>query len=107
MGGCKSIEWLEKDDLAGAQLLLDFVATKDILPGEEVFLDYGKPWQTAWEKYVENWSPPADSENWVSADDMNKVADEKYQVLRTMEEQQTDPYPSSTLRRGAITICRL
>ena len=91
----KSIEWLEKDDLAGAQLLLDFVATKDILPGDEVFLDYGKPWQTAWENYVESWSPPANSEDWVSADDMNKIADEKYQVLRTMEEQQNDPYPSN------------
>jgi len=91
----KSVEWLEKDDLGGAQLILDFVASRDIMPGEEVFLDYGEAWQKAWDDYVQNWSPLAEYENWVSAIDMNKDSDEIYKHLRTIEEQRTDPYPSN------------
>ena len=91
----KPIEWLEKDDLAGAQLMLDFVATKDIEPGEEVFLDYGESWQKAWDNFVQSCSLPEDSKDWVSASEMNKVADESYKILRTTKEQQIDPYPSN------------
>ena len=91
----ESIDFLAKDDSAGAQLMLDFIATKDILPGEEIFLDYGESWQQAWDAHVQNWAPPTDSNNWISANDMNKMAEEKHKLLRTEKEQQTDPYPSN------------
>jgi hypothetical protein len=41
--------------LHGKGLLIDFVATRDISQGEEVFLDYGNEWATAWKTHVENW----------------------------------------------------
>ena len=96
----QSVEWLERNT-TGAQLSLDFIATRDILPGEEVFLDYGDSWQSAWDDYVNNWSPPPGSETYLSAIDMNKDTTGKYKVLLTSKEQQTDPYPSNIQ-----TMCR-
>jgi len=111
----KSVEWLE-NNTSGAQLSFDFVATRDIMPGEEVFLNYGNSWQKKWDDYAQNWSPSPGSENYVSASDMNREfildtgVEGKYEVLRTAREQQSDPYPSNiktqcryslpTLKRG-------
>ena len=39
-------------------MFLDFVAVKDIKPDEEIFLDYGKDWEDAWDKYIEQWKSP-------------------------------------------------
>ena len=33
-------------------LIINYVATKDILEGEEVLLNYGSRWQDAWEKHI-------------------------------------------------------
>jgi hypothetical protein len=38
-----------------ASLLFDIVATRDIHPGEEIFIDYGPLWQSSWEHYREEW----------------------------------------------------
>ncbi|CAB9507051.1 Guanylate cyclase [Seminavis robusta] len=37
-------------------LSLQVVATRDILPGEEVFVDYGQDWEHAWIRHVIDWS---------------------------------------------------
>lgn len=39
-----------------ANLLFDIVATRDILPGEEIFMDYGPAWQNSWNQYQEEWN---------------------------------------------------
>ena len=39
-----------------ADLLLEYVATRDILPGEEIFINYGSAWDDAWNKYHEDWN---------------------------------------------------
>ena len=39
-------------------MLLDFVAIRDIHPDEEIFLDYGKAWEDAWDAHIERWSTP-------------------------------------------------
>ena len=96
----QTVEWLEMNT-TGAQLSLDFIATRDILPGEEVFLDYGDSWQSAWDDYVSNWSPPPGSESYLSATDMNNDTAGKYKVLLTSKEQQTLPYPDNIQ-----TMCR-
>jgi hypothetical protein len=38
-----------------ASLLCDIVATRDIHPGEEIFIDYGPLRQSSWEQYREEW----------------------------------------------------
>ena len=110
----QSVEWLEKNT-TGAQLSFDVIATRDIMPGEEVFLDYGDSWQNRWDGYVQNWSPPTGSEDYVSASDMNAEFDKngvkgKYGVLRTAKEQQAEPYPSNIImhcRYSATTLSKL
>ena len=43
------------DHKFGRVLSLEVVATRDIIPGEEVFIDYGSDWETAWHEHVRNW----------------------------------------------------
>lgn len=80
------MEWNSKINLA-----FDFVATKDIMPGEELFLDYGSEWEEAWNAHVRDWEPPLGSEDYAPA----IVWDErlKGKMLRTQLEQEIEPYP--------------
>lgn len=54
-----SLLMLTADELLKLQtpvnLLFDIVATRDIIPGEEIFIDYGPLWQSSWEQYREEW----------------------------------------------------
>mmetsp|Transcript_9625 Transcript_9625/g.23376 ORF Transcript_9625/g.23376 Transcript_9625/m.23376 type:complete len:770 (-) Transcript_9625:48-2357(-) len=55
--------WLNKTiDEMGEQLdrllAMEIVATRDIQPGDEVFMDYGLEWEQAWLKHLEEWKPP-------------------------------------------------
>jgi hypothetical protein len=36
-------------------LLMEFYALRNIVAGEEILLDYGASWQTAWEEHVRTW----------------------------------------------------
>jgi hypothetical protein len=38
-------------------VVYDLVATKEIAPGEEIYMDYGYAWQEAWDAHVESWRP--------------------------------------------------
>lgn len=38
-------------------LSLDIIATRDIEPGEELYIDYGQKWEEAWDQHLYNWSP--------------------------------------------------
>ena len=87
--------WLDEGvaflkSMAHVGLSINFVATRDIHPGEEVFLDYGDEWQRAWEEHVRTWRPPPGSESFVSAHEIER---DQSAPLRTVEEQQVDPYP--------------
>ena len=95
-------EWLSRsvdqmESTYNAQLSFDLIATRDIEAGEEVFLDYGVEWQAAWDEYVEGWSAPAGSEHFIDADDMN--SNKEHELLRTMTEQEMDPYPANVMTR--------
>lgn len=55
-------EWLEwpldkVKALDHTGLLLEFVATRDIQEGEEIFIDYGRDWENAWKKHKAEWKP--------------------------------------------------
>ncbi|KAL7526358.1 hypothetical protein ACHAXR_004417, partial [Thalassiosira sp. AJA248-18] len=89
--------WLEENvtflkSMASIGLSIDYVATRDIEPGEEVFIDYGPEWEQSWDKYVKEWTPPAGSETFVSAAIMQK---DLYTPLRTETEQLPEPYPEN------------
>ena len=88
----KSINFLEDQFTTGLEF--DFVATKDIHPGEEVFIDYGSEWEVAWNKHVNDWAPTKsapkfeDASKWNCFDeDCNDAA-----PLRTEVEQRVVPY---------------
>ncbi|KAL3815562.1 hypothetical protein ACHAXA_001966 [Cyclostephanos tholiformis] len=87
--------WLEEDvdylkSTVGVGLSMDFIATRDIQPGEEVFLDYGPEWVAAWEEYVVRWRPTLGSEDYVPASLIEEP-------LRTVEEQYSMPYPDNVI----------
>ena len=54
-----------------SKLLFDFIATRDIYEGEEVFLDYGEEWVNAWNTHMENWKKDDSAETYISASVMN------------------------------------
>eukprot|EP00934_Nitzschia_sp_Nitz4_P009223 Nitzschia sp. Nitz4//scaffold137_size62074//23553//25160//NITZ4_006414-RA/size62074-processed-gene-0.85-mRNA-1//-1//CDS//3329535697//9213//frame0 len=70
-------------------LLMELVATRDIQPGEELYLDYGKAWEEAWFQH---------SQGWEAADHQyspSYVMDDAVKMLRTQQEQKGHPYPNN------------
>ncbi len=78
-------------------LSFEVVAMRDILPGEEVTIDYGENWQKAWDEHVATWEadPPIDDGSYIP---VRTIMDEE--DYRTLEEQQDHPYPANVL-----TVC--
>lgn len=86
------------DDLAQIAkpiLSFDYVVTRDIVEGEELFLDYGVDWVRAWDKHEHQYVPPANAPTYQSARYWNQQQQlwNSSSVLRTESEQQYDPYP--------------
>ncbi|KAL7554351.1 hypothetical protein ACHAWF_017807, partial [Thalassiosira exigua] len=106
----KSVEFLEHQGSSG--LMLEFIALRDIQPGEEVLINYGDEWQKAWDEHVKNWKPIAPEsdfnnltlwtevkkntyggkEGYYRAETLNK---DMKSPLRTMYEQEKNPLPYS------------
>ena len=68
------------EDLSGMSRgpSLEIFATRDIKPGEEIFMDYGQEWEEAWNQYMQVWTPPEQGRNFVdhaSATSMNSIMD--------------------------------
>mmetsp|Transcript_16707 Transcript_16707/g.23565 ORF Transcript_16707/g.23565 Transcript_16707/m.23565 type:complete len:1238 (-) Transcript_16707:47-3760(-) len=83
----RSVSDLMKEEFAG--LIMEFVATRDIEPGEEILLDYGELWDNNWDDYNDNWEPSEDiDEEHVSAYDLN----DHFTKVRTIDEE---PYPGN------------
>jgi hypothetical protein len=66
-------------------LILDVVAIRDIVEGEELFLDYGEEWEEAWDRHVRSWTPYEGE--YVYPHDRNSSP------FRTIEEQKLQPNP--------------
>ena len=107
----KTTEFLEKN--LRSSLMLEFVALRDINPGEEVLIDYGKEWQGAWDEHVKSWEPispetdfnnlthwtkemgtPNGKDGYVRAEVLNQ---DRETPLRTVHEQKDDAYPHSVV----------
>ena len=69
----------------------EVVALRNIKPGEELFMDYGKDWQEAWNKHVRECKPPSKN----AGDYAYPGNEDETAVLRTMKEQKTKPYPAN------------
>ena len=92
-------EWLEQPIPAwGGEhhtgLSFDFVALRDIQEGEEIFIDYGKSWEEAWQDHIRKFVP---RKNYVPAFELNKDLESAH--FRTYDE---GPYE----RDGVHLYCR-
>ena len=71
-------------------LAWEYVASRDIEEGEEIFLDYGEEWEEAWSQHVANWTVPKVSCIPVSAFELNRNKPDL--LLPTVWENRSDFY---------------
>lgn len=88
-------------------LALELVALRDILPGDEIVMDYGSDWSAAWEAHVQamtvlHGGQPQKQEQKIASKQRQvllytpaHVMDEVASKLRTSTEQMDYPYPSN------------
>lgn len=75
-------------------IILEVYALRSLKAGEELYLDYGPAWESAWNEHVANWKPPANAEDYVYPEEMDDA-----EPLRTVVEQRKEPYPTSVMVR--------
>lgn len=100
--------WLNEPPTAmhsksSTRLALDYIATRDVSEGDELFLDYGPAWEEAWAKHEDAWtgrrangassSSVESSTDFMNAHEWNKQFGTE--SLRTEEEAEVDPYPEN------------
>ena len=86
-------EPLSVDDYK-VSLAFDYIATKDIQEGDELFLDYGDHFEEAMNAHMARWQPPNnEGSNYTPAEVFNE--DNMNSPVRTEEEQKNDPYPDN------------
>ncbi|GAX16439.1 hypothetical protein FisN_19Lh017 [Fistulifera solaris] len=84
--------WLQQtaeflhDTIDKIGLSFEYVAVRDIEPGEEILMDYGSAWEQAWEYYAAQYSPVTDP--YVARAQWNETH------YRTPEEE---PYPDNLM----------
>ena len=76
-----SLETMDQEVHSG--LVFDFIALRDIEKDQEVLIDYGKEWQDAWDQHVRTWVPPAGSQEYMAAYELNNDLD---LVIQTFHE---------------------
>jgi hypothetical protein len=107
---------------ANAPLLaFDFYALSDIAAGDELLLDYGSLWESAWEDHVRSWSPEriVHSDTYISAADYTTECNDRisktndlsclFEVPTWMETRcLTDKMDDQKERKGvASTSCKV
>ena len=96
-------EWLGKSleeihaatKLGHRGLSFEVVATRDIKPGEEIFVDYGIHWEQAWNDHVLNWQTNDSNAGHIA---VRSMIDNKLNHFRTVDELEDDPYPDNVLQ---------
>jgi hypothetical protein len=73
------------------QLAIQYVATKDIQRGDELFLDYGDEWEQMWWEHVARYRPPENP--YISAHLWNEEFADT--AILTEIQQHVDPYPDN------------
>eukprot|EP00978_Attheya_sp_CCMP212_P002280 scaffold4686_cov53-Attheya_sp.AAC.3 len=105
----QNAEWLNYTvmELALMQktgLSIDYIATRDIHAGDEVFMDYGKEWEEAWQEHVQTWKPQEDAGMYQHSSFFNK---NESLVLKTEAEQEMDPYPANLHLQCLVEVIKL
>lgn len=72
------------------QLWMEIVALRDIQPNEEIFLDYGRNWQKAWDQHVSTHWPKR------SLASRNPNYQSAASYLQQLQQQRKQRYPSSS-----------
>ena len=88
----QNLSSLSLDEIAllnTTNLVIEYVATKDLHPNDEVVLDYGQDWVDAWQYHVAKWTPPQNAQMYSPSYVMDDVAG----LIRTEKEQWGHPYP--------------
>ena len=89
-------EWLtwpleQLKSLQRTGLLLEYVATRDIFAGEEIYIDYGRDWENAWNKHKAEWKPNTDPYKYP-----HQLEEEvKWKDLVTEADDSEEPYPDN------------
>jgi len=71
-------------------LSFDVIATRNIKPGEEVFIDYGISWENAWKEHISSWNPPKLRSKYSSFESITELT--KNKNIRTLVEQSENSY---------------
>ena len=93
----EEMQYLQKQ---GVKLSIDYVATRDIDAGEELFIDYGDKWDQAWKHHVEEWNRPKEV---LTAADWNNPKLRDVPIL-TMDEWQDGVYPNNIQIRCHVDL---
>lgn len=93
-----SLDELIHHDKALTGLGFDIVATREIKPDEEIFIDYGKDWEESWQRHVRSWKN--DDLPQVQALEMNVDVD----YFMTKSELQKE---SDSLSKAIMTACMI
>jgi hypothetical protein len=71
-------------------LAWDYIALRKITEGEELFIDYGDDWVSAWGEHVANWKP-SKFKDYKSAAEWNEAFKDDH--IKTSDELMEIPYP--------------
>lgn len=93
-------EWLDKsvEDILSMEqsgLFVDYIATRDIQPGDEIFIQYGFDFENAWQRHVSSYKPSPESTTYHSAFELTS----KDGYIRTMSEE---PYSDNVEVRCTV-----
>lgn len=101
-----SPQQLVDDEHLSIGLLMEVVATRDIAPGDEIFIDYGSQWKEAWEKHLNEWQLRVQRgeipQTWpLKAIDMNaRYISKPFEI----EVELSDPYPENTMLKAFLML---
>jgi len=85
----RSVDDLMMEDHAG--LVMEYVAIRDILPNDEILLNYGANWEEEWNSHVRKWPSAKKGKNYIGPWKFNNLM----MPVSTLVEQKTHPYPEN------------
>jgi hypothetical protein len=89
----------------GMSLAVDIIATRTIQPGDEITIDYGNQWKSAWEQHLVRFdkfkktaaaaAAGGDKPPYQTADQFLARQEPPHAPIRTILEQERNPYPDN------------
>lgn len=90
-------------------MILEIVALRPLEEGEEVVMDYGRVWEEAMQEHLDSFDERAAlqrQKNYLSAFAYRRQADTSQPLIRTLEQQETHPYPDNLATACRFTYSR-